>query len=708
MSKPTFQAFIDGNGTVVSPSSKEDADKLASAGFTPASAEQVHAHELEKEYGTWGDKAQTFVQNLIPGVQAAAAYGVSKLYSPEVSQAFAAELANSNQVNSGAALAGKVIGGVGIAATTGFGAAGLVAGEGAGALATSAAATFAQNGVMSAAMGLDENAVHYIQTGEGSEKLASQLGWDFLLGGALGVGISAGGQALGSALKGAAGKAAAKGAQLSEAADQSAVKAVMTEKAVEKMSQTPTGEGVLEFMKTNNLFSKSIPDIRDAAKASYKEADGLFKEARFGQNIKMELADQVNLRKELLTTAKGMDESVRATIKKGLAKPEFAPNDLTQTVETLLKEPATPRTLHNLRQNLDKFANWNDISAPTTKAVDKMRELVTQNIDTMLQKAPDKELAAKFMVANKQAHVASTIMNGLKRPPPGSSFNREDALIGGGIAYLLHATGLSVPAGVLLAGKVAAKYAPAVGRSAQRGLASVLQAADSKFANAVAGALGSKPAALGSKSGSVALLTTRDYPAVSQMVRQIAQRPEDGIREMHDRLAEAGHSPQEIDSAIPVQMRAASYLASVAPAGPQELTVAPQKHQPDRQEQVKFMNRVNAIRDPAEALRNPTPEKLEALRAVYPETMVKTVNIVSQQAATRPQLSRGARIWAQAVTGVPGSRLELQPARAVLRGMDAASAEQRQMAQQQQGGGGKPMKPGVQSQQTRLERMSGE
>lgn len=182
-----------------------------------------------------------------------------------------------------------------------------------------------------------------------------------------------------------------------------------------------------------------------------------------------------------------------------------------------------------------------------------------------------------------------------------------------------------------------------------------------------------------------------------------ATNPTDAVPKMAQSMEDRGVPGDIIDSSIPQHIKAAQYLNSVLPKSPWiGTTVAPIPWCPTLTQKAQFMDKVNTVNNPLWALENPTPGRMEALRAVYPVLGQQTALLASQIAAGNPNLSVKERKRLGLIAGIPGTTLSDPKAQAMISQMTAQS-EQPQAQQGRPSGGGSNL---AQSSQTRLGRMS--
>ena len=693
--------FIDTDGGLITASSDEQADIWRKNGFAPADEAAIQHAQVKAHFSGWADKAAAFglgLVGVIPGATTALTYAGAGLRSVVQGQPFDQALNETGQLmqgakdaNSGIAMAGT---GAGLAASllVPGGAAGLaVRGAATSAKVAAAGKVVATGAAAGIGFTADDLAMQHAMTGHGSEKLFAELGQGALMGGVLNLGLAAAIPAAGRAfsrLKGSAGEASNA---LTTAANELQQRTIMTDRAVQKLTDSGRNPEILEYMSSRKMWNMTQKEVGVAVKQDMATAAGLFKQARFGDDAVMDLQSQISLRNDLLGLTKGMDPTVARAALKGL--------DPGKT--------ASLGRLHDARQAVDKLADFEGISSTYTQQLNIVRERLNGSIDDLLATSGNTTRANAWRDANTLFRTSMAVKQGLRSAAAESTgFWKWASATGGSAVGIAAATtvgkeldipgSISAPIGAGIGASAAlSMFTPAgrtrVATSAMRALGSALHGFDNRAAAVVVEKLGGSSAA--PFVASEALLHVGHYDQVAPIMKMVAQNPQQATTDYVAGLEAHGIPGPIQDQLVAKQQVATAFLSSIVPPSPYgNGTVAPTHTQPTRQQKQQYMQGVEAIRDPIAALKNPTPIGLAAVKAVYPEIYADFQRVVGQHVAQRGNLSPKARRWSSSILGMPSDNLSLPSAQQSLRQLDLLKQQAQQQQAQQSGGsrGGRP------------------
>lgn len=699
MSQPKF---VLGSGEIVTPGSAKDAQMLREAGLREAGGEDIRVDALKKQYSDWqyGVAAAGIgaLNTALPGATGLVAGGVG-MVDQEAGHRLADAVEGIEAAHPYAHTAGMVAGA-------------LVPG-GAAMKGMSLAKTAAVGALQGAAMTADDLALEHLRTPEGSEKTLAAMGLGALFGGAAnaatfglakwargGTTVTAGGQWTQEA--GGIGRMGER-MEAKGTAGVAATSPVGNPGVVAKLQEMGVVEPVEALAEKYDLYRASPRAVRAKLGDVIKTAEATMNEAKAISSEALPAQAQVKFVTDI--------------------KAQLAGTDLAETVakKVSVAEGQTVAELHQLRIKLDKNVNWKDPSSAASQKFIAARDMVNDHIKSVLEHNAEinPDLAGdqveRWLMANSEYRGAKALQDALRySEASGKSFLSQ---VGGmaatmgkwGAAGSLMSGNLAGVAGggALWAGGTAVQAASdaALGSQALRGLGKFVQAFDDKVVQTVASGLAEKGMS-GKLLGAPLTEMTglNDYVTTAAGIKWISENPAQAVPEMAQRMEDAGVPGEVIDSAVPQTIKAAQYLGSVAPKDPWlGTTVAPTAWQPTLRQKAEFIDRVNAVNNPLWALQNPSPVRMEAVRAVYPILAQRAALMVAQEAATQASMTLAARKWAASVTGQSATPLSNPQARAAMALIDAQ--EQQQAAGQAQGqqGAGSNI---VSLTQTRLGRMS--
>lgn len=706
--------FIDNNGALITASSDEEAGIWLKNGIAPADESAILHAKVKASFSGWADKAAAFslgVVGAIPGATTALTYAGAGLRSVVQGQPFAQALSETGQLMHGAQDANPALAGVGTVAGLGAtvlasgGAALAARGAGAGAQALAAAKVVGTGAAAGIGYTADDLAVQHALTGHGSEKIFSEMAQGALFGGALNLGFAAAipaGLKAFTRLKGAAGEASNA---IAQSADEMAQRTIMTQRAIEKLSDAGRNPEVIEYMSMRKMWNMTQAEVKVAAKEDMAKAQGLFKEARFSDDAVMDLQGQIGLINDLQKLTQGMDPTVARAALKGLDP----------------GKAASLGRLHDARQAVDKLADYEKAAGPYTRSLVAVRDRLNSSIDDLLTASGNGPRANAWRDANTLFRTSAAVKQGLATAEQEGSSFWKFAVTGAGVAAggaAANEVGASPTIGAglggLAGGAVAAGVFTPGGRSklgikAMRALSDVLHGFDNRAAAVVVQRLGGSSAA--PLAISEAALHVDHYDKVAPMLQMVSQNPQQTTTDYVAALEAHGVPGPVQDQLVAKQQLATQFLSSLTPQSPYAGgTVAPTRSQPTRQQKQMFMQGAEAIRDPIGALRNPTPTGLAAVKAVYPEVHADFQRVVGEHVAQRGNLSPKARKWAGQILGMPGDNMALPGPQQMLRQIDAMRQAAAQQQAQQNGGarGGRPTGGGGSAiiSQTQSERLS--
>ena len=701
--------FIDGSGNLVTAESDAQAALWTQHGLAPASDADLHHAAIAQEFGGWSGKliaASAGVAQSIPGLGAAFTYGAAALATLGSDQSFTTNLQGAGRIISGAQEANPLTGMAGEGA--GF-AAQMVAGPVVAAVKGVKAAVTVASVAKSAALGAgisvgmtaNELALEHANTGQGSEKMFSRIAWSAGLGAMLNVGISQAAPAIGRAFGAGSSKIGEAGTELADAAANIGQKRIMQQSAITKLADSGRNPEVQAYMGKRGMWNMTQDKITAVVKDDMAKAKGLFKEAKFGSDVRMDLSSQIALNNDIKLMAKGLDPTVTTNILKSIGP----------------KSPASLAQLHNAREALDKVANYEAPASGYTQNLQVIRNAIDDSIDTLLSNSPDGSRKIAWNEANYLYRNSAAVGNGLNQAAAeGKGFWSWAGGIVGGASGAAAASSVGAPVALGSAGGAAIGNAVGglVGNAKKAGLAekgmrnlgAMFTSFDSDVAKVVVGKLGSAPGA-----GVVAeesVLHLGHYNQVAPILQMVAQNPQQSTTDFVANLDAQGVPGPMQDRMVAKHQEAVNFLASMLPKpANQGSTVAPTASQPTREQKMMFMEAAEAIRNPIGAMTQPTPTKLATVKQIYPEVFAQLQAVVGSQVAQRGNLSPSGRKWAGKIMGMPADHMSTPTAQQMLKQLDAMRQMAAQQQAQQAGGGGSP--PGGSSatiSETQSERLS--
>ena len=502
-------------------------------------------------------------------------------------------------------------------------------------------------------------------------------------------------------------------------------KRMMTDRAIEKISEGGRNPEVIDYMKKRELVGKPIAEVEQKLAEDMAEAKGYFHQAHTGTSPVLQLQEQIQLTQQLLQMSKGLNRQAMNNALKPLlgAKADKTVKILrggasASELKPILGgkvAPASVINLHSVRLALDKAADHEHPSSIVTQQLGGMRSLLDDAIGTLISRSPNQELANAWTKANYLFRNAASVKAGLRKVPEsaqGSGFGLGTL---GGVVSGAGAAGYAagevahyadadedtvrgfrnLGGGLALAGAGilgVRKHAPELANSATHTLASLLSWADHKMAGVIVdrfnGSNGGKAAATMGQLAAYAGL----YNLVAPILKQNSAVPGAASEKLAQQLNDNGVPGQLQSAMITVNERSQDYLKTLLPQNPYTgATAVPQQWQPTRQDKHRLEEALAAIQHPMAALAHPTQGNLAAVRAVYPSLYAKFQQQILDIAPTRPQMDLPTRKWVSMHSGMPGDAMSTPQASMALQQLDAMQAMQQQMQAQKYGGGqGKP------------------
>lgn len=682
------QKFLLPNGDVSTADSEDSRQALLAAGATPASDAELHVNDLKQQYSHWyyapEAAALGMARMALPGATSAVLTGISA-FDPEMATSAAEHIKGIDEANPlFAGSMGSVLG---------------VAGTGGAGLAVKGVAKMAAAGGVLAAAGLsdqktiDNLALAHIQTPEGGEKVMAELGVAALIGAPLAV--------LGNKVTGwVANKGLSRtGAAIEEKGEQVLANRAIPKPAQEKLAQSGLLDDAKNYLQQNKLVTKSPSEVKAFLKDRAGVTKSVIDEARVAtQTERLDMTTQLQFAQ---------------TMRQQLAGTPVLPKAM-----KAFDEPWGLEQLHNLRMSIDKATNYAEPSSLYTQNLMAARDTVNKQLDDLFAGWASNpalaEQATRWQAANTEYNVIMKLGGALKIKGAGGP-GLLSALAGGAskagnyaMGGAMFGMGPGAVAGMALKGGAAAARAVEKGAhgSALVGLGKALQTFDESVVQVVAnGLVGGTPGAAQRVAGQAAA-TIPNYNEILSLVNLAAMQPTEVVPRMAQHLEEQGVPGELADAAVPQGLKTIQYLAGEARQLQNPYlgqTVAPSQWHAPLKAKAEFAEKVNAVNNPLWALANPTPTRIAALKAAYPNLMTRVQGMVAEHAATRPDMSPAARKWAAHVTGLAAGPMGIPALRAALAFGDQQLAAARQQQSASQGGkGSSSMVNG-----SRLDRMSG-
>lgn len=731
--------FIDSEGSVIQAENDEQASYLEQSGLARAQPEQLaakHQEEVHAEYRTWYNQvAATALKT--PGIYSAAGgIALATGHGQGFNDYIEANDLNPSVKSALTYGAGAIaVGGAALAAAPLLAAGGAaVAAGGAVGLATAAAPAVGGLAAAGATLGLveelDDQTMSYLQSGHGRERTFWEVAKSAIFGAAANVAL--GGTAKfaklpsGKMFKGLTTEA------LDTAIQKSEQSALLNAKTIDLLQRLPRGQEIAQYAETKGVLKMEPKSARTFLKSEYADAGQMMNEALHGQSQVMPLgaAKQLNFevnaalkdvsestRKEVLKTLKGSKERVeRKVYYDKYTDPNVA--ERLPPTEAMGKAPSIA-SVHSARMNLDKAAN----NLPPLKGKElsqyqatmkNVRDILTKTVEKGIENGPDaKHRLALYKQANLQAHASTTLLRGIESAEGDTAakfFGRSAAY--GTAAAIASSFGIGVPLGA--AG--AAAGLGALNTQANRRVVKTfslkavrkgLQAKDSALATSVAdGMFGVRHV-----TNLQTFTPSTAFTPLATQVQKAAQQPTEAVQEFVGKLEEQG-LPAQIHAPLAAQFQQAMAVCEQYrpknPFGGQ--TVSPVDYTPTSAEKAAFLDCIDTINDPAGALAEPTPQRIDVLSKVYPDMLAQAREIVMKRASVS-ELGPRARQYAGAVTGMPASPGELPEVQSAVATLRAQFKQKKAMRAQQGQGQARPS-PGashgldISSLTTRTSRMS--
>ena len=652
--------FVTHDGNVVVPKDAGELKQFRDVGYAQASPADIKIDNLRQQYSAWyfaPAAAALGVAQSIPGLQSAT-LGVMQAISPDAAQNTAEYMQGVAAAHPIANMAGNLGGLVG-GGMGGLGAASKAFGM------TGAAALAAQGAAQGAGYTADKLALEHVYTQEGGEKALGELGI---------------GAAIGAVSNLAVGKLLQSGGAVKAAGG----------KLRENLSGLPglTNEEAT-FLNEHNMLFKSPKQIGQFIRNTTKQTQKVFDEAHY---ILSETGDR--------EAQAGLAQQLRDSMEQfGLRDKELA-----SKIGQLQTKGMNLAELHGVRMHLDSNINYGDISQ-AGQAMIGMRDAVKGHMNDIALSAMESgepaiaEQGRRFLDANQTFSTAMQIQARLKDASAHgrswfATMGDKSLHLGTSAAVEAAGLGMGAPLGATtLAAAAVSGAGQKVGRLGLEGLSRAMLGFDKATAGAVALGLDGSVPRLATEAG----IGVSHYDSLATAVSSAGYDPAGNTIAAAQEMERQGVAGPIIDAVIPHQMRAAQYLAAQVPQNPLAgQSVAPVAVKPTLRQKADFIDKVNAVNNPLEAIRNPNPARIEALQAVYPSLLQQVRSSIAQEAATRPDLSPRARRWASMLTGIPASPLGNPGARAAMLKAEMQEAMKRQQeaqqAQKQQGG--RPGRPG--------------
>lgn len=664
----TLPQFTLGSGEVLTAKDSKEVEHFREMGLKELTADDQRTNSLKEQYSSWMLAPEGFALGVadavLPGATSAVVNTLGA-FSPELGLTTGDFIKGVKAAHPLSSTVGQVAGAVGGGIET---------------LAQGAVRAAELGALGGAARSADSLALEHIGTPEGAEKVAATIGLGALIGGAVNVGA----QGLGSWIgKRGFGKL---GQELESSATGSIASKTLGNPGVQaRLDETGAQESAMALAQKYELLDKAPKVVRaklaDVIKSSEVELNQV--KALSSETL---LAEQAALSQDLAQLTQGTPVKLSS---------KFA------------SEPQTLGDLHQLRIKIDKAVNWRDPSSEASQKLIQARESVNQFMSQVVAKAGQgTDAAERWATANGEYSAAKSLQDAMRySEATGTSFlgNIAGKLkgtgkfgVGAGIGTM-NPLGVAGGAGTYAAGMAVEQLAESnVAPMVVKGLGKAIQAFDNEVVSSIENGLARAGATPNGAAAVENAFKLTDYDVLSAKIKWTGENPTEAVPQVAEHMASRNIPGPVIDAALPSALKAAAYLKTQVPIDPWAgSTVAPLPYQPTLRQKAQFVDKVNALNNPIWAINNPTPERLAAVQAVYPELIAKVSNLTAQEAATRVHMALVARKWASAITGIPATPLSTPMARTAM-----ASAGQPQ--QSPSGANG----PKLDVNESRLNRMS--
>lgn len=668
------QKFLLPNGDVSTADTEDARQALLAAGAAPASDAELHVNDLKKQYSEWYYAPEAFAlkaaQSALPGATSAVLGGLDAL-NPDMAETSAEAIKGITEAHP-------------MAGTLGF-LAGAAATGGAGMAVKGLAKTAALGGGFAAAgladdTTIDTLALAHVQSPEGGEKVFAQLGVAALIGAPLAVfGLKV--------TNWVANKGIGRvGAALEEKGEQVLANKTIPKPAQEKLAQSGVLDDAKAYLAENKLVTKSPGEIKSFLRDRAQVTKSVIDEARAAtQSERLDMPTQLQFAQQM--------------------RQQLAGTPVLPKAMKAFDEPWGLEQLHNLRMSVDKATNYAEPTSQYTQRLMTARETVDQQIKDLFSGWASNphmaEQATRWQAANDEFALLMKLGGALKTKGSGGPgllaalANGLDKAGNYAIGGSVVTAGASAVPGLAMKGAAAGIRATQgkAGGQALVGIGKALQSFDEQVVQVVADGMSKGGGSASGAGQTVAKLT--NYNELLALVNLAAQRPTEVIPRMAQHLEEQGVPGELADAAVPQGLKTIQYLAGEAQALQNPFlgqTVAPTQWHAPAAAKAEFADKVNAVNNPLWALANPTPTRIAALKAAYPNMMTRVQTMVAEHSATRPDMTPAARRWAAHVTGLAASPMAMPRLRAALAFGDQQLAQARQQqAQGGQKGGGSSM-----------------
>lgn len=676
--------LVNGDGLVQTVTDAATLDAFKKLGYTPAST--IKQQELKEKYSSWFYKgvaaAASFTETFLPGAVstiAAGVQGVGELVGNEdAGKDFAGAIINAQEFNPIASEAGTVAGvGASVVGAVVSGGGTLAAQAGMKGAVMAGALVGASAGGASAG---DQAMLNYLAGKQAAEQVYSDVAVGLGVGTVIGGAAGAVGKKVGDFLTS---KATSAAPALREGAEKVIEKAddALYKEGVSKITQEAAeSRGVTEplkiFVRDHNLVGKNAQEVKAVLKEPLQKAERV-----------------MNLAKEQM-----VDEIL----------PPTAAAELKETVNELLKTKTGYQTgftrnfigffnnqkswtLDNLQQARTMLGK---IAGAAASEARENPELVTGRPENLLNaynllNSAIKSMAEnsnrsayfieQFVNASDTIHYGRLVQNGINVGTKGEP-GLITKLIQGGAAVVGGVKGglTGAYSAAKLAGGAVDAVEQAAGPIARAGaaknLANAFLAVDEKMVKLIE--FGGNNQKGIQQLGRLTTVLATKWDLVRDQLGMTKNEPNTALQDFYDQLAKQGISGPMADNLARKSLDAHQFLASKLPQTVRvEGLIQTETRPPSKQELNVFSEYFLAVTQPNEALDNPTPRTIEALKAVYPESYAKVVETINERINSGEALTPKYKKWASQVLGLASNKLAIPVNNAIMNaGVQAAEA----------------------------------
>jgi hypothetical protein len=666
--------FRRDDGSLFEATDRVSVDTARGLGYTPLAAEQAKQsqadldryNQMRKDYGGfWGTVATTArhtIKTLLPGVEGLGDRLDEATFGKEFVQARKEERAVLDEVNPTAAGVGQALGIVGTAAIpVGTGAKGIALGMAQGAAAVKGGQyDVAVDEYMKTPKGLESTTQGFLE-----ERVLKEGNWWALLGAVVG------GIAPTIKTKYPTAKTFAR-----EPLEENIPNLTRDQLAARGLDET--AEAIILNKKLHNMASKA--EVAESLKSVINAADGKMNAAKsYTEGTLLNPETWAPARKELFQ----------------MLKPQWGNEAVGKVLADLRRRPAlSVWQLHRMRSELGKVVE-KSVEAGTkedvpimvvNRAYDMMNDII---MDTLESKNPG--AAELFRTAQKEQSAAFRLMKTFEPNP-------DNAIVKGIKGVIGYASGA---AGYKAGGYMGGVAAAGAGKGALGATANTIPAMLEKggdwlvkHEDAVIKAvnLTTKGSISATNVYQAHNMTPINMNVLQAQLSEVTSNPDKFTERVRGSLEEQGIKGPAADAVTMKLTEIATHLNDKMPKNTSlGSTITPDVQKFSKQQAQALSEHVEAAFRPSEALKNPTPRKVETLDRLYPETMSAVRYLVNNQVAEQGRLTRAQRDYASKILKTPATKMALPANLGILSG--AVNAVQMQGTAPQPGAQAAQPKP---------------